>query len=143
MLTSPYAITPIAEEFVAPAQFFHRKATGCEKRLLLAVLEEALSCLYYHIPKGNGKRAAQRLRDEARAWIESDDTHWVFSFRNVCEALDYDVDTLRPKVLADGFRLQNQGFRAGEITYSTTKVGTKDYLEDIDRAQRRPRRRIR
>lgn len=142
---SPYAYNPIVEEFAPPEQFHPARDTSREKRLLLAVLEEALTCLYFHIPPGNGKRkrAAQTLRDDARAWIESNDMRWLFSFRHICEVLGYDAEKLRAAVLRDGFRLHKRGTRVGTTSGRTMLVGTKDHLEDLDRAERRRRKRVR
>lgn len=140
---SPYAYNPIAEEFAPPEQFYPDRDTSREKRLLLAVLEEAITCLATPIPVGRyGVLRAHRLRQEARDWFESRSTEWICSFARICEVLGYDAEKLRTAVLREGFRLHH-GFRAGNITGSAMLVGTKDYLEDLDRAERRRRRRVR
>ena len=80
-----------------PEQFFTRVGIGAsrqpEKRLMLAVLEEAVRtfqhCASAHSPRG------QRLFTEAEAWFASDDTDWPFSYVNICDALGLEVSALR------------------------------------------------
>ena len=65
-----------------------------ERRLMVAVLEDAVSCL------SKDPRCCPRQQrksfDEAYSWINSNDTEgWVFSFTNVCETLGIDPSYLR------------------------------------------------
>lgn len=62
------------------------------KRLMLAVLEEAIACI--HTALLNPFQRNQRLRQEAEEWISADDDG-VFSFANVCETLGYDPQAVR------------------------------------------------
>ena len=64
-----------------------------EKRLVLSVLEDAVECFMKYIDASTKK--GQRLFREAEMWINLEDKKWVFSFDNVCEALDIDPDYLR------------------------------------------------
>jgi hypothetical protein len=65
-----------------------------ERRLMVAVLEDAVSCL-----SKDPRRCARSQRksfDEAHSWINADETDsWVFSFTNVCETLGLDPNYLR------------------------------------------------
>lgn len=65
-----------------------------ERRLMMAVLEDAVSCLSkdpHRCPRSHRKSF-----DEAHSWINADDTDsWVFSFINVCESLGLDPNYLR------------------------------------------------
>ncbi len=71
-----------------PEQFFAllgRKPLQGEKRLLLAMLEDAVHCFQtYLLAK---KPHERRLFQEAEEWIESTESHWYFSFENICEIL--------------------------------------------------------
>jgi hypothetical protein len=63
-----------------------------ELRLMTAVLEDAVYVL--------GKRPRSRAGREAREWMTSRDTTWPFSYERICEALDFDPDTVRRLVTA-------------------------------------------
>ena len=64
-----------------------------EKRLVLSVLEDAVECFMKCIDSSTNK--GQRLFRDAEVWIALEDKKWLFSFDNVCEALDIDPDYLR------------------------------------------------
>jgi hypothetical protein len=80
-----------------PAQFYaaFRGGTGVrgEKRLMLAVLEDALDCYqkYAFSRDGHGRQ----LFDEALEWINSGNRAWFFSFENICETLGINPEYLR------------------------------------------------
>jgi hypothetical protein len=73
-------------------------STMPEMRLLLAVLEEATVTFQRHVTSRH--RRGQRLFREAEQWILADDPFWLCSFRNVCEALGFDAESLRRRLLA-------------------------------------------
>ncbi len=64
-----------------------------EKRLLLAVLEEAV-VTFQRYATDQGRRA-RRLFREAEEWVVSDETRWPCSFRNICDVLGLDPGYLR------------------------------------------------
>ena len=68
-----------------------------EKRLMLAVLEEAVLCFQKHIAAGNRRRKA--LFRDAEAWIVEENSDWLFSFENTCQVLGFDPDYLRRGLL--------------------------------------------
>ena len=81
---------------VLPVQFHAERATCPERRLLLAVLEDALGIhrRYARVPSGRHRR----LVAETEEWLFSDDTSWPLSFVNVCHALGIDVAWLRAQL---------------------------------------------
>jgi hypothetical protein len=84
---------------VLPSQFFrHRSRTAVpgERRLLLAIVEEAVDC--YCKTCGRRERRSQNLHREAEAWIFSDDRSWFLSFQNICDVLDIDAGSLRNRL---------------------------------------------
>lgn len=87
---------------VLPAQLFGNaepdSAIMPEKRLLLAVLEEAVITYQRHV--ADEGRRGRRLFREAEEWMGSDDARWPCSFRNICEALGFD-----PAYIRRGLRL--------------------------------------
>lgn len=80
-----------------PAQFYaaFRGGSGVrgEKRLMLAVLEDALDCFQKYALSRDGH--GQVLFDEAHAWIISGDRNWFFSYENICETLEINPEYLR------------------------------------------------
>jgi hypothetical protein len=64
-----------------------------EKTLMLAVLEDAVTCIQKYRPSPSGK--GKRLFHDARDWIFADEEDWPFSFINVCETLGFDPGYLR------------------------------------------------
>ena len=85
----------LPEQYFAPA----RPVTlSPERRLMLAVLEEAVLTLLKHRKKGN--EHGGRLVRDAERWITAADTRWPFAFHNICAALHLDPDYLREGLLA-------------------------------------------
>lgn len=68
-----------------------------EKRLMLAILVDAISC-FVKSPAAAGM-ARNRQWLEARNWLCSNRQDWPFAFRNVCEVLGFDSDYLRRGLL--------------------------------------------
>jgi hypothetical protein len=65
-----------------------------ERRLMVAILEDAVSCLAKD-PR-RCPRQQKRAFEEAHSWINANDPEgWVFSFTNVCETLGFDPSYLR------------------------------------------------
>jgi hypothetical protein len=65
-----------------------------ERRLMVAILEDAVSCLSKDPRKC--PRQQKRSFEEAHLWInESNSEGWIFSFTNVCETLGFDPAYLR------------------------------------------------
>ena len=89
-------IRPIHQQFDSASPAAGR-AVG-ERALMRAVLEEAIQCLAAETGP-TGKRP--RLAAEARAWVADDDRQWPFSFANLCDALGFNCETLRARLLAN------------------------------------------
>src|SRR5262245_51768816 len=64
-----------------------------EKRLMLAVLRDAVGCIERH-NSGAGVRSLPAHRAALR-WVFAQDQDWLFSFENICLALDLDAGRLR------------------------------------------------
>ena len=87
----------LAPELLLPAQFqsgVRNDSSICpEKRLMLAVLEEAVGDYQrYLVAPGT---EARRLFRDAEEWFASDDTAWPYSFANICGALGFEVSWVR------------------------------------------------
>src|SRR5262245_51080618 len=87
----------LGPELVLPAQFHsgvRNDSSICpEKRLMLAVLEEAVSDYQRNLVT-SGDEARRAFRD-AEEWFASEDTEWPFSFVNICSALGLEASYVR------------------------------------------------
>ena len=82
---------------ILPAQFFQSLRTkgrfDGERRLMIAVLEDAVNCFMKQLHATDPK--ARQLFLDAEEWITADDRTWFFAFENVCDTLDLDPDYVR------------------------------------------------
>jgi len=78
----------LADDAILPSQFaalFGSKIESGERRLYLAILQDALRCLSH-----------SKLGDAAKKWIyDQDDNSPLVTFTACCQALDIDPDYLR------------------------------------------------
>ncbi len=86
-------------------------AVSREKRLMLAVLENALDSYQKYVFARDGQ--GRQMFDEAVEWLESTNTDWLFSYRNICETLDINPDYLRRGL--EGWRRRAASARQAEI----------------------------
>jgi hypothetical protein len=89
--------TLFGPEVILPSQFSEqvglKQTDRGEKRLMLAVLEEAVATFQRNVDAKS--RHGQRVFREAEEWIWSNDSSWPFAFENVCHALDIEPEFLR------------------------------------------------
>jgi len=82
---------------ILPAQFFQSlRSKGRfdgERRLMIAVLEDAVNCFMKQIHATDPK--ARQLFLDAEEWITAEDRTWFFAFENVCETLDLNPEYVR------------------------------------------------
>lgn len=64
-----------------------------EKRLILAILEDAVGCFQRYVVSRDAK--GKSLFYDAEQWITEENRHWIFSFENICDFLELDPDYLR------------------------------------------------
>jgi hypothetical protein len=88
-------------EVLMPSQYLdlqrgHSPYEG-EKRLMLAVLEDAISCFQKYAGASKGRR--QRLFKEAEEWLLDEKSTWGFSYETICSTLDLNPQYLRNGLL--------------------------------------------
>src|SRR5262244_1478750 len=91
----------VENEKMLPSQFFPCLADLPERALMRAVLQRAIDDLT--APKMLNYcsvRGLTRLQREAAAWFLSGDETYIFSFVNICQALNLDAGTIRRALLA-------------------------------------------
>jgi len=73
----------------------HRRKTHLEPeiRLMLAVLEDAVSCFQKYVTAQRPKEKV--LFRDAEEWFLEKDSDSIYSFENICESLGLDPDYLR------------------------------------------------
>jgi hypothetical protein len=64
-----------------------------EKRLMLAVLEDAIECFQDNHSAHYGQR--RRAFMDAQRWIFGAQSDWVFGFENICSVLQLDPEYIR------------------------------------------------
>jgi hypothetical protein len=79
-----------------------------EKVLMLAVLEDAIVCFQDNL-NATCKRK-QTLHLDAEQWILDQDKSYLFSFENICEALNFD-----PAYLREGLVSWKEAKLAGQV----------------------------
>jgi len=77
-----------------------------ERRLMLAVLQDAVECYRKYIFTRQGKD--KHLFNEAEEWILERDDHSAFSFENVCDSLGLAPNYIRAGLLRSKERLLAQ-----------------------------------
>jgi hypothetical protein len=124
----------IAQHFDSPSLAAAGQAVG-ERALMRAVLEEAVHCLAADTGP-TGKRS--RLAAEARVWVANDDLQWPFSFANLCDALSFNCETLRARLLASTpilLPLDTNGVAAIEVARRSRRRGPAEQdINDMIRA---------
>lgn len=87
---------------VLPSQYYaalkRKGAHEPERRLVIAVLQDAVDCYQKHLRAQD--RKARQLFVDAQQWIDSEDRSWPFSFENVCDLLQINADYLRVGLIA-------------------------------------------
>jgi hypothetical protein len=84
-----------------PSQFYgtgglSRHLEG-EKRLMIAVLKDAVECLDKH--RGARSSSGRTQYQNALEWVQDNGTEWLFSFTNICDLLGFDPDYMREVLL--------------------------------------------
>ena len=64
-----------------------------EKRLMFAVLEDAIACFQKYISARDAR--GKGLFHDAENWILDENSDWLFSFAHICELLGLDPNYLR------------------------------------------------
>jgi hypothetical protein len=84
-----------------PIEYFEnfrgKVQTEPEKRLMLAVLEDALDCFQKHFSSRGGR--GLRIFRETEEWIFREDSGRLFSFDNICEVVGFDPQYMRRQLV--------------------------------------------
>jgi hypothetical protein len=87
----------IEPEVLLPSQYFNRfngrSILEGERRLMLAVLEDAVACFQKYADASRPR--GQRLFQEAEEWFFEGESVWPFSFESICDVLGIDGNYFR------------------------------------------------
>ena len=113
--TSADGLAAIFEpSILVPAQFFaglrHKAPAEGQRRLMLAILEDAIECFQKHLWATDRKH--RQLHDEAEQWFLADEPGWLFSFVNICAAFEIHPSSLRQGLL--DWKTRQLAGRAGQ-----------------------------
>jgi hypothetical protein len=98
------AIIQLGETQVAPFEadiltseeyhkVYRKRSLSPEHELMIAVLEQATAEFQKYSAAHNSK--GRKLFADAEGWFLDGDTHWTFSFENICAVLGLDPQYLR------------------------------------------------
>jgi hypothetical protein len=86
----------------APAEYFkiYERKPGLEpeKKLMLAVLEDAIGCFQNFVCATDNRQKKWFL--EAEEWFTEEESEWIFSFENICDVLRLDPQYLRQGLIS-------------------------------------------
>ena len=142
ILASSWAIHDTGKLFepdaILPAQYYSMFKSSQyrdpERRLMVAILEDAVSCLSTNLRRCNVRKRKQY--DAAQQWVTTEeDSEWIFSFRNICEVLGMD-----PSYLRRGLTL---GATGNLSTRNTAVTSTGRHPGNLRSASRQKKIRIR
>ena len=96
------ALSPLLQpDVLLPTQYWEtvtrKHRLEPEKKLMLAVLEDAVWCFQDNVMARSGKR--KKLFDEAEEWILEENSDWLFSFESTCEVLGFNPQYVRQGLL--------------------------------------------
>jgi hypothetical protein len=105
-----------------------------ERRLMVAILEDAVSSLSTNLRQCNFRQ--RRQYEEAKHWVTTEEEgEWIFSFRSICEVLGID-----PSYLRRGLTLRT----AGNLNRSNNTItSTRRHPGNLRFASRQKKIRIR
>jgi hypothetical protein len=90
----------VEPEILLPSQFFDKfrghSVLEAERRLMVAVLEDAVSCFQKYA--GATRPRSRRLFQEAEEWLLEEDSSWPFSFESICTVLGIDPQYFRQQM---------------------------------------------
>jgi hypothetical protein len=121
-------------DVILPTQFFQslrsKSQFNGERRLMIAVLEDAVNCFMKQLHAIDPK--ARQLFLEAAEWISDDDRTWFFAFENVCDTLDLNPEYIRAGLFK--WRAAERR-RVGDaaLAAAVASVGVDDEVEERER----------
>jgi len=136
------AITMVEPDTMTPNQYFERMFTEStlvpEKRLMLAVLEDAIASFQRNFIQSRNTGDADD--GDVEHWLESDDMSWPFSFASICQALDMEPEYLRRGLQSWRDRTAQQGVKGQVYRFPFRRVNGRRHSINAKRERRKVRK---
>jgi hypothetical protein len=111
-----------------------------EKKLMLAILEDAIACYQKYVLARDGK--AKILFQETEDWIRDENADWFFSFSNVCETLGFEPAYLRQGLLKWKEQRLSEQTHAKVVQLPPRALKSERRVQTAGRVRRRARRAV-
>jgi hypothetical protein len=117
-----------------PSQFYaaalrRKGALKPERRLIIAILQDAIECYQKNLFAREGK--ARQLYADAEEWIDSEDRSHYFSYENICEILDMNPGFVRRGLHAWRQRQLAHNGRAKVCTLDSRRTRPQETSEEF------------
>jgi hypothetical protein len=136
------AVTMVEPDTMTPSQFFDRVFTEStlvpEKRLMLAVLEDAIASFQRNFIQA--RRAPTGDDGDVEGWLASNDMTWPFSFASICQALDMEPEYLRRGLHSWRDRTELAGARGQVYRFPFRRVNDRRHSINAKRERRKVRK---
>lgn len=139
------AATMVQPDTMTPFQFYDRIFSEAslvpEKRLMLAVLEDAIAAFQRaYVQPGDGQEAAEVTENDVEIWLESRDMSWPFSFESICQALDMEAEYLRNGLLRWRDNAKREGMSGQVYRFPFRRVNGRRHSINAKRERKRSRK---
>ncbi len=138
------ALTMVEPDTMTPLQYFDRlfaeAALVPEKRLMLAVLEDAIASYQRAFIQPQTSDAPEE--NDVEAWLASDDMTWPFSFASICQALDMEPEYLRVGLTHWRERATREGMMGKVYRFPFRRVNGRRHSINAKRERRRVRKAV-
>jgi hypothetical protein len=111
-----------------------RTAQDPEKRLMLAVLEDAVGCFRNGLNARDHRR--RELFKDSEGWITEENGDWLFSFEHICDILGLDARLIRNELLKWKKETVKRGGQAKVLSLARS---SEERSRDRDRSAAKPR----
>jgi hypothetical protein len=138
------AVTMVEPDTMTPLQFFDRAFTEStlvpEKRLMLAVLEDAIASFQRNFIQSRHTHDADD--HDVESWLESNDMSWPFSFASICQALDMEPEYLRRGLRTWRDRAASQATKGQVYRFPFRRVNGRRHSINAKRERRKVQRAV-
>jgi hypothetical protein len=140
------AVTMVEPDTMTPFQFYDRVFAEAsvvpEKRLMLAVLEDAIAAFQraYIQPRAAVEEDSEVPGNDVEAWLESRDMSWPFSFESICQALDMEAEYLRNGLLRWREKARREGSNGQVYRFPFRRVNGRRHSINAKRERKRSRK---
>jgi hypothetical protein len=138
------ATTMVAPDTMTPFQYYDRIFAEAslvpEKRLMLAVLEDAIAAFQRAYVQPDDEVDGKPSEQDVEIWLKSRDISWPFSFESICQALDMEAEYLRNGLLRWRDKAQRDGAAGQVYRFPFRRVNGRRHSINAKRERKRNRK---